>query len=93
MLGDIHAAPKGEPGWPPLALFKALLLAVWYDLSGVHLAERFAASEPTPERTAFVRFRAELVKRKLDAVVFEAVDQQPTHVAWWSRPARRSMPH
>lgn len=28
-LGDISRAAKGEPAWPPLALFKALLLAVW----------------------------------------------------------------
>jgi transposase, IS5 family len=33
LLGDIHAAAKGEPAWPPLALFKAMLIAVWYDLS------------------------------------------------------------
>jgi hypothetical protein len=32
-LGEIHAAAKGEPAWPPLALFKAMLIAVWYDLS------------------------------------------------------------
>ena len=30
-LAPIYAAPKGEQAWPPLALFKALLLAVWYD--------------------------------------------------------------
>jgi IS5 family transposase len=30
-LADIYAAAKGEPAWPPLALFRALLLAVWYD--------------------------------------------------------------
>ncbi len=24
---------KGELAWPPLAIFKALLLAVWHDLS------------------------------------------------------------
>ena len=64
-LADIYAAAKGEPAWPPLALFRALLLAVWYDLSDVRLAEAledrasfrrfcgFAAHEPTPERTAF----------------------------------------
>jgi len=38
-LTDISRAAKGEPAWPPLALFKALLLAVWYDLSDVKLAE------------------------------------------------------
>ena len=35
----IYAAVKGEPAWPPLALFRALLLAVWHDLSDVKLAE------------------------------------------------------
>ena len=61
-LGDIYTAAKGEHGWPPLALFKALLLATWYDLSDVKLAEAvadrasfrrfcgFSATEPTPER-------------------------------------------
>lgn len=72
-LAGISCAAKGEPGWPPLALFKALLLAVWYDLSDVKLAEAlddrasfrrfcgFARHEATPERTAFVRFRSTLV--------------------------------
>ena len=65
-------AAKGEPAWPPLALFKATLLAVWYDLSDVKLAEAlddrssfrrfcgFSGHEATPERTAFVRFRKAL---------------------------------
>jgi hypothetical protein len=38
-LADIHSAAKGEPAWPPLALFKAMLIAAWYDLSDVKLAE------------------------------------------------------
>jgi IS5 family transposase len=66
-LAPIYAAAKGEKAWPPLALFKALLLSIWYDLSDVKLAEAiadrtsfrrfcgFASHEPTPERTAFVR--------------------------------------
>src|SRR4051812_24124419 len=72
LLSGLSASAKGEPGWPPLALFKALLLATRHDLSDVRLAEAlddraslrrfcgFAAHEPTPERTAFVRFRAGL---------------------------------
>src|SRR5215213_2265940 len=87
-LTGISAAVKGELGWPPLALFRALLLATWHDLSDVRLAEAlddrasfrrfcgFAAHEPTPERTAFVRFRAELVRRGLDRVLFKAVTHQ-----------------
>jgi transposase, IS5 family len=87
-LAGISAAVKGEPGWPPLALFRAMLLATWHDLSDVRLAEAlddrasfrrfcgFAAREPTPERTTFVRFRRELVRHGLDRVLFEAVTCQ-----------------
>jgi len=72
-LAVIVCAAKGEPAWPPLAVLRALLIAVWYDLSDVKLAEAlddrasfrrfcgFSASEPTPERTAFVRFRKVLI--------------------------------
>lgn len=38
-LDGISSAAWGEPAWPPLCLFKALLLSVWYDLSDVKLAE------------------------------------------------------
>src|SRR3954454_19506335 len=93
LTAGISASAKGEPGWPPLALFKALLLATWHDLSDVRMAEAlddrasfrrssfrrfcgFAAHEPTPERTAFVRFRAELVRRGLDRALFEAITRQ-----------------
>jgi IS5 family transposase len=87
-LIDIYSADKGEPAWPPLALFKALLLAVWYDLADVKLAEAledrasfrrfcgFAAHEATPERTAFVRFRRELILRGLDKGLFDEVTRQ-----------------
>lgn len=87
-LAGISASDRGEPGWPPLALFRALLLATWHDLSDVRLAEAlddrasfrrfcgFAAYEPTPERTTFVRFRRELVRLGLDRTLFEAVTRQ-----------------
>jgi IS5 family transposase len=87
-LAGISSAAKGEPAWPPLALFKATLLSVWYDLSDIKLAEAlddrasfrhfcgFSASEPTPERTAFVRFRKALVEWELDKMLFEAITTQ-----------------
>ena len=49
-LAGIYAATKGEPAWPPLALFKALLLAAWYELSDIKLAEAME------DRTSFRRF-------------------------------------
>jgi transposase, IS5 family len=90
---EMHLAPisnstKGEPAWPPLALFKALLLSMWYDLSDVKLAEAlddrasfrrfcgFSGSESTPERTSFVRFRKALVAHGLDKALFDAVTGQ-----------------
>ena len=87
-LRDVYAAAKGEQAWPPLALFRALLIAVWHDLSDVRLAEAlddrasfrrfcgFAAHEATPERTSFVRFRKALLARGLDVALFDEVTGQ-----------------
>ncbi len=84
-LAGLYRSAMGEKAWPPLAMFKALLLATWYDLSDVALAEAladrasfrrfcgFARDEATPERTAFVRFRRQLVAQGLDRSLFEAV--------------------
>lgn len=88
LLDPFYPATKGEPAWPPLAMFKALLLSVWYDLSDVKLAEAlddrasfrrfcgFSRSEATPERTAFVRYRRKLVEHGRDRTLFEAVTAQ-----------------
>jgi hypothetical protein len=87
-LVDISSSAKGEPAWPPLALFKALLLSVWYDLSDVKLAEAlddrasfrrfcgFSRNEATPERTAFVRFRKAWTVCALDKSLFEEITGQ-----------------
>jgi IS5 family transposase len=76
LLDPLYSSAKGEPAWPPLAMFKALLLSISYDLSDVKLAEAledrasfrrlcgFSANEATPERTAFVRYRRLLVAQK-----------------------------
>ncbi|MGH6823118.1 MAG: transposase [Methylocella sp.] len=70
VLAALYPAPKGEKAWPPLAMFKAFLLATWYDLSDVALADAladrasfrrfcgFARDEATPERTADVALSA-----------------------------------
>ena len=90
LLDPLYPASKGEPAWPPLAMFKALLLSIWYGLSDVQLAEAlddrasirrfcgFSTNEATPERTAFVRFRRLLVAHELDRTLFETVTMQLT---------------
>lgn len=93
LLEPLYSAAKGEPAWPPLAMFKALLLSIWYDLSDVKLAEAlddrasfrrfcgFAGTAATPERTAFVRFGKALVSQKLDRLLFTTVTAQLTSKA------------
>jgi transposase, IS5 family len=81
----IGAAANGVPDWPPLTLFRALLLAIWYRLLDVKLAEaledrasfwRFCGlvtHERTPECSAFVRFRRQLARHGLDKIRFDEV--------------------
>lgn len=87
-LSGVYAARLGQQAWPPLALFKAMLLGMWHDLSDVRLAEAledrasfrrfcgFSRTEVTPERTAFVRFRDELARRGLDKALFSEITRQ-----------------
>ena len=95
---------QGRTCWPPLAMFKALLLTVWHDLSDVKLAEAledrasfrrfcgFSGSEPTPERTAFVRFRRLVIAHGLDRVLFESVTADLKARAITEKTGTRSMP-
>ncbi len=32
-LAELHSSARGEKAWPPLMMFKALLLQSWYSLS------------------------------------------------------------
>lgn len=72
-----------------------MLLAIWHDLSDVKLADAFddrasfrrfcgfARTEPTPERTAFVRFRKELLRHGLDESPFDEITAQLKAKAIW----------
>jgi IS5 family transposase len=83
-----HANAKGEATWPPQAMFRALLLSVWYDRSDLKLAEArddrasfwgfcgSSGTEATPEHTAFVRFRKGLIAHGMDRLLFETVTTQ-----------------
>ncbi len=50
LLAGLHDAPTGRPSYPPLAMFKALLLQQWYGLSDAELEEALA------DRLSFRRF-------------------------------------
>jgi transposase, IS5 family len=52
VVAALYSAAKGAKAWRPLAMFKALLLATWRDLSDVALAEAltesYRALKPAP---------------------------------------------
>lgn len=81
-------APTGRPGYPPLAMVRALLLAQWYQLSDPGLEEAladrlsfrrfcgFGLDEGTPDETTLCRFRAALAERDLTGVLFAELGRQ-----------------
>jgi len=50
LLANIHSETKGAPGYPPLMMFKIMLLQQWYNLSDP------AAEEAVRDRLSFRRF-------------------------------------
>lgn len=69
MLSGIHNKASGEKTWPPLLMFKAMLLQSWYKLSDPQLEKQVARdllfrrfiglslSETVPDHSSFWRFR------------------------------------
>jgi IS5 family transposase len=88
LLSRLHAAPTGRPAYPPLVMFKALLLAQWYGLSDMALEEslndrlsfrRFVGlglEGNTPDHTTLCRFRNDLTEAGLTEKLFEEVNRQ-----------------
>lgn len=72
LLNGLYRSRRGEPAYPPLVMFKALLLQRWYGLSDPGMEEalgdrlsfrRFVGlslSDPTPDHTTIHRFRDRL---------------------------------
>jgi len=72
--GTAAVAGPGRPAYRPLAMFRALLLAQWYQLSDPGLEEAladrisfrrfcgFALDDMTPDETTFCRFRLSLAE-------------------------------
>jgi transposase, IS5 family len=79
---------KGEQAWPPLLMFKALLLQSWYGLSDPGLEKQLARdlmfrrftdlglSEGVPDHSTIWRFRNTLTKQGLLDILLAEVNQQ-----------------
>lgn len=88
LVAEVYAARTGRPSWPPLLLFKALLLQQWYGLSDPGLEEALGdrlsfrsfvglgLDEGQPDHSTLSRFRKALRERGLDGVLFDEVERQ-----------------
>lgn len=87
-LAEVYASATGRPSYPPLAMFKVLLLQHWYGLGDPEMEEslgdrlsfrRFVGiglDERVPDHSTISRFRAELVRQNLMLKLFTAVTDQ-----------------
>lgn len=88
LLSPLAPPVRGAPGYAPIVLFKALLLAQWHGLSdeGTEAAlddrrsfRRFCAigeAEPVPDHTTLWRFREALAKAELAQAAFAEIERQ-----------------
>lgn len=87
---DIHARAKGERAWPPLMMFKALLLQSWHNLSDPGLEKALARDllfrrfvgvsldQGVPDHSTIWRFRNLLEKKGLLTLAMTEVNTQLT---------------
>jgi IS5 family transposase len=85
LLDGIHSAARGEPAYPPLMMFKVLLLQRWHGLSDPQMEAaladrlsflRFAGlslDDETPDHSTIWRFREQLTKHGLADAAFAAI--------------------
>lgn len=88
ILSNIYNSSRGPKSYPPLTLFKALLVQTWYDLSDYQLEEalddrlsfrRFVgigASDSVPDHSTYSVFRSQLRERHLIEEVFSEINHQ-----------------
>ena len=88
VLSVVYASKRGEASYPPLVMFKVLLLQRWYTLSDPAMEEalsdrlsfrRFAGlslTDETPDHTTIWRFRGELERLGLDEKLFAELSRQ-----------------
>ena len=88
ILRPLHSSCEGAPAYPPLVLFKIVLLQQWYSLSDPAAEEavrdrmsfrRFCGvplDEETPDHSSIWRFRQRLAKLGLDAMLLAEVNRQ-----------------
>ncbi|MFI5105969.1 MAG: transposase [Terriglobales bacterium] len=87
-LAAVYNANEGRPSYPPLVMFKCLLLQQWYTLSDPQLEEALAdrlsfrrfvglpLDEEVPDYSTISRFRAQLAQLHLGERLFAELNRQ-----------------
>ena len=87
-LQRLYPSRRGRPSYPPLMMFKALLLQNWYNLSDPGLEEAIrdrisfqwflglSFTDRVPDETTVCRFRGLLSEHGVEKRLFDLVNQQ-----------------
>lgn len=88
LLSPLAPAERGAPGYAPIVLFKAVLLAQWHSLSDEAMEEALAdrlsfrrfcglsLMDAVPDHTTLWRFREALGQAELSAATFAEIERQ-----------------
>jgi IS5 family transposase len=88
LLRPLHSSCEGAPAYPPLVMFKIVLLQQWYSLSDPAAEEAVRdrlsfrgfcgvpLDEETPDHSSIWRFRQRLAKLGLDETLLAEVNRQ-----------------
>jgi IS5 family transposase len=88
LLTEIYNSKRGPKSYPPLMVFKALLIQTWYNLSDYELEEalddrlsfrRFAGlgvGDSTPDHSTYSNFRKQLEEKGLAESIFYEINKQ-----------------
>jgi IS5 family transposase len=87
-LSTVYASSTGRPAFPPIAMFKVLLLQHWYGIGDPEMEETLGdrlsfrqfvgigLGERVPDHSTISRFRSELARQDLGSKLFAAVADQ-----------------
>lgn len=87
-IGDLYPSRSGEKAFPPLVMFKVLLLQCWYALSDPEMEaalddrlsfRRFAGlslEDAVPDHSTIWRFRQRLAEKRLDRGLLQEIERQ-----------------
>jgi IS5 family transposase len=88
MLEGLYSSRRGRPSYPPLIMFKALLLQQWYGLSDPSLEEAImdrisfqqflglSFEDSVPDETTICKFRGLLGQKGLSEKLFDLISAQ-----------------